>query len=377
MLYWFSFRVSRIIRMIHENGVLRSLFVVFPKPFHAKIYALLVEEKNKEEGDQAETLIAALTAIGLVSVVVMITLFVVDWAGHADKPDWLGTFGDFFGGVLNPLLTFGTFIGLSITIILQRVQLHDARIQYQKNIDASNVQAFETSFFNLINMHNSIVEGLRFNSIILIPNAHQKDEALKETADKWVEGRQVFGAVLAAMRLGHEKKKTPQDVYKEIQDRHNYVLGHYFRNLYQIIKLVDRHRNSAAGGKRDVSFYRGIIRAQLSSNELLLLFYNCQKGKMDSDKFLELVKEYEMLEHLPLEIMRSKNNLYVPNFGPFERDLFWPFLVLSEDDPSKVVSTGAFGKNKVMLEFLSQKAVLVPTTPNKLPNHDAHTNHVL
>jgi hypothetical protein len=360
MLYWFSFRVSRIIRMINENGVLRSLFVVFPQPFHAKIYALLVEEKNKEEGDQAATLIAALTAIGLVSVAVMITLFVVDWAGHADKTDWLGTFGDFFGGVLNPLLTFGTFIGLSITIILQRVQLHDARIQYQKNIDASNVQAFETSFFNLINLHNSIVEGLRFEPIILMPNAHQKDDDLKKSAGKPVEGREVFGAVLAAMNLGHERKKTPQEVYKEIQDRHNYVLGHYFRNLYQIIKLVDRHKNSAADGKRDVSFYRGIIRAQLSSNELLLLFYNCQKGKMDSDKFLELVKEYEMLEHLPLLIMRSKNGLYVPNFGPFERELYWPFLVVSKDDSSKVISTGAFGKNKVILEFLSEKAALVP-----------------
>lgn len=348
--------------MVNENGVLRSLFVVLPQPLHAKIYALLVEEKHKGGNDQAATLIASLTAIGLVSVAVMITLFVVDWMGHADKTDWLGTFGDFFGGVLNPLLTFGTFIGLSITIILQRVQLHDARTQYQKNIDASSVQAFETSFFNLINLHNSIVEGLRFDPIILLPNAHQKEDTLRRATDEPVEGRQVFGAVLTAMKLGHERDKSPEDVYEEIQDRHNYVLGHYFRNLYQIIKLVDRHRNSAADGKRDVGFYRSIIRAQLSSNELLLLFYNCQEGKMDSDKFLALVKEYEMLEHLPLLIMRSKNGLYVPNFGPFERHLYWPFLVLCKDDPSKATSTGAFGKNKVVLEFLAKKAVLIPAT---------------
>lgn len=361
MLYWFCFLVSIVIRTVNENGVLRSLFVVLPKPLHSKVYALLVEDKHKEENDQAATLITSLTAISLVAAVVMILIVVVDWVGHAGKTEWLGTFGDFFGGVLNPLLTFGTFIGLSITIILQRVQLHDARVQYQKNIDASSVQAFETSFFNLINLHNSIVEGLRFDPTILVPNAHQKEEVKKANAQS-AEGRQVFGAVLTAMNLGHERQKTPQQVYQEIQGRHNYVLGHYFRNLYQIIKLVDRHRNSAADGKRDVGFYRSIIRAQLSSNELLLLFYNCQKGKMDSDKFLALVKEYEMLEHLPLEMSRSGNGLFVPNFGRFERDLYWPFLVLCENDPSKVALTGAFGKNTVMLEFLAEKALLIPAT---------------
>lgn len=362
MLYWFCFLFSRTIRIVNENGVLRSLFVVLPQPLHAKIYALLVEEKRNGENDQSATLITSLTAIGLVVVAVMILLFVVDWVGHADKTDWLGTFGDFFGGVLNPFLTFGTFIGLSITIILQRVQLQDARIQYQKNIDASSVQAFEISFFNLINLHNSIVEGLRFDPIILLPNAHQKEDALKKITGEPVEGRRVFDAVLTAMKLGHERGKAPQQVYEEIQDRHNYVLGHYFRNLYQIIKLVDRHRNGAADGKRHVDFYRSIIRAQLSSNELLLLFYNCQEGKMDSDKFLVLVKEYQMLEHLPLLITRSKNGIYVPNFGPFERDLYWAYLGFCKNDPSKVISTGAFGKNKTVLEFLAEEAILLSAT---------------
>lgn len=361
MNYSFGLYVSRIVRTVKENGLLRSLFVVLPQPLHAKIYALLVEEKHKEENDQAATLITSLTAIGMVAVAVMITLFVINWVGHAGKTDWLGTFGDFFGGVLNPLLTFGTFIGLSITIILQRVQLNDARIQYQKNIDALNVQAFETSFFNLINLHNSIVEGLRFDPLILQSNVHQKDGKFKKKAtDHPVEGRQVFSSVLTAMRLGHERKKTPQEVYEEIQDRHNDVLGHYFRNLYQIIKLVDRHRNSSVNGKRDVGFYRGIIRAQLSSNELLLLFYNCQEGKMDSDKFLVLLKEYEMLEHLPLQMLRSKNSLIVPNFGLFELQLFLPFLVLCKEDLSKATSTGAFGKNKIVFEFLTEKEILIP-----------------
>ena len=363
MLYWFCSVFVRILRVINENGILRSLFIILPQPLHAKIYELLVEEKHKGENDQTTTLITSLTAIALVAAAVITVLFIADLIGHADKTEWLGTFGDFFGGVLNPLLTFGTFIGLSITIILQRVQLNDARTQYQKNIDASNIQAFETSFFNLINLHNSIVEGLRFDPIILLPNAHQKENSYKREINEPVQGRQVFSAVLTAMKLGHERDKNPEEVYEDIQDRHNYVLGHYFRNLYQIIKLLDRHRNSSTGEKRDVSFYRSIIRAQLSSNELLLLFYNCREGKMDSDKFLGLVKKYELLEHLTLGIMKSKNELYMPNFGPIERHLYWPFLDLCKDDPLKATSTGAFGKNKIVLEFLTAKAVLIHAVP--------------
>lgn len=40
---------------------------------------------------------------------------------------YLGTFGDFFGSVVNPILTFGTLVALAITILMQRVQLREAR----------------------------------------------------------------------------------------------------------------------------------------------------------------------------------------------------------------------------------------------------------
>ncbi|GEP10257.1 hypothetical protein MGN01_21020 [Methylobacterium gnaphalii] len=39
----------------------------------------------------------------------------------------LGQVGDFFGGVLNPLLTFLTFIGVLATIFLQREELKETR----------------------------------------------------------------------------------------------------------------------------------------------------------------------------------------------------------------------------------------------------------
>lgn len=74
---------------------------------------------------------------------------------------------------------------------------------------------------------------------------------------------------------------------------HPYI-GHYFRNLYQILKYISK----SDFDKITKKFYSNLIRAQLSSNELLLLFYNCI-GDVGSVKFRPLLEEFEMLEHMP------------------------------------------------------------------------------
>lgn len=44
-----------------------------------------------------------------------------------------GTFGDFFGGMLNPILTFLTFMGLLMTIILQQKELRLTRSELKES----------------------------------------------------------------------------------------------------------------------------------------------------------------------------------------------------------------------------------------------------
>lgn len=66
------------------------------------------------------------------------------------------TFGDMFGGV-NTLFTGLSFIGLIVTILLQRRDMNLQR-------SAMNTQAFENTFFNLINRHHEIV--LNFEKLL-------------------------------------------------------------------------------------------------------------------------------------------------------------------------------------------------------------------
>ncbi|HHH0776255.1 TPA: hypothetical protein ACPZG1_003060 [Yersinia enterocolitica] len=72
------------------------------------------------------------------------------WMGFSDdKGDW-GTFGDFVGGVLNPLLTFITIVMLINSLKLQReaneILIKDERRQ-EKDL---MLKRFEDSFYNLI-----------------------------------------------------------------------------------------------------------------------------------------------------------------------------------------------------------------------------------
>jgi hypothetical protein len=85
-------------------------------------------------------------------------------------------------------------------------------------------------------------------------------------------------------------------------------VGHYFRNLYNIVKFVDR------SDVADKQFYTNFVRAQLSSHELLLLFYNCATSLGD-EKFKPLVERYAFLKHMPeaLLIDHSHSNWYDPS----------------------------------------------------------------
>ena len=82
------------------------------------------------------------------------------------------------------------------------------------------------------------------------------------------------------------------DTYLRFYNKNQSDLGHYFRNLYHIIKLV-KYSDIV-----DKLKYTNLVRAQLSSYELLLLFYNClsTNGK---EKFKPLIEEFHLLKNMP------------------------------------------------------------------------------
>ncbi len=293
-------------------------FLFLRKKFYSYFNSIL-QDKNKEEntGNSSLSKLILLIEIALFSVLILATW---DWMlVHKNIKDF-GQWGDFFGGILNPILTFLTFIGLIITIILQQIELKESREEFKRSADALNeqkkhmqIQSFENTFFKLVDLHNNIIDKLTFSHIKennpMLSVQHSEEISSKE--------REVFQYVIEDMsninKFHHSQiptKRFDLKKYSQLQETRNFVLGHYFRNLYQILKLIQTYEKRLDKNFKD---YANIIRAQLSSYELVLLFYNCLDGISDNGEFKKLLIHYSFLQHAPIHIENSRYYFFLGN----------------------------------------------------------------
>ncbi|HDR4901628.1 TPA: putative phage abortive infection protein [Bacillus cereus] len=81
------------------------------------------------------------------------------------------------------------------------------------------------------------------------------------------------------------------EAYETLYKKYENAIGHYYRNLYRIVKLIQNNTFDSKSQELDNEEkrqYRGILRAQLSSFELLMLFYNISYSKK-GENFKKLI----------------------------------------------------------------------------------------
>lgn len=188
----------------------------------------------------------------------------------------LGPFGDFFGGVTNPVIGAIGFIALTITILMQTKQNNETA-----------KQNFESSFYNLLTLQNNIIENLEFN---------ESRARLSFTKFLTENGKALYPKTIYSKNV-KVKKSSAYVFYKNFNSDTNDRFGHYFRNLYRILKMIDDSKY-AYETKKNLA---RVLRAQLSMDELTVLFLNCLPGICDEGKFASLLIEYQMLEHLSIQ----------------------------------------------------------------------------
>ena len=103
--------------------------------------------------------------------------------------------------------------------------------------------------------------------------------------------------------------KWINEKYEEFFVIYQSQVGHYFRNLYNVVKFVNKKSDFPKDYKAK-KFYTNLIRAQLSSGELGLLFYNCLSDR--GAKFKKLVEKYALLKDMDFKVLINKKhrNLY-------------------------------------------------------------------
>jgi Putative phage abortive infection protein len=202
----------------------------------------------------------------------------------------LGAWGDFFGGVANPLLTFLAFAAVLVTVWLQHEELGLSRKELsrsanalEKQIESIRKQNFENTFFQMLTIHNNIV-----NSIDLVstgkPNQYGRDcfSTFYTRLTKLLRDEQTKKTIGAANML----PRAYQNFWKD----HQPELGHYYRYLYRFVLFIKEKDD-------DADFYMNLLRAQLSDQELLLLFYNALSPS--GAPFKLLIEEWALLDNMP------------------------------------------------------------------------------
>jgi len=257
------------------------------------------EKKERELSEILTTIFSIATVIS----VCVIVLYLYKYRGTIsnDHTRW-AEFGDFIGGVLNPVFGFFGLFALLITISLQAKELKLTRIELKNSSDAllaQNttliVQNFENSFFQMLRLHNDIVNSIDF---------------IRVTSNNSIvtSGRDCFPVMVK--RLAWECKRMKCEIddkectikaYEHFYEKHQIELGHYFRYIYNIFKFINE---SEVDNKK---FYSNLVRAQISNYELVILFYNCL-SKYGSEKFFPLAVKYSLIKNLPLSILLQENH---------------------------------------------------------------------
>jgi hypothetical protein len=252
---------------------------------------------NFDQSTQDEKSAAALfnrlrwiTATGILLLILAVGLYFYNFSGHfAETQEIWGQFGDFLGGTLNPLFSLLALIALLSTFALQisehRVSTQELRNSAKALTDQHFVmrkQSFETSFFQLINLHNTIINGID----------------LVDQDENVTKGRDCFAVFVR--RINPQLIKYPlvtittdlfEKIYQDFYIKAEREIAHYFQMLFCILTFI---KDTDTINKR---FYADIVRAQLSSPEVTLLFYHCL-SKRHGAKLKPLIEEFSLLENL-------------------------------------------------------------------------------
>lgn len=278
--------------------------------------------------------------------------------GESIDVETTGMIGDYMGGVVGTIWSFSGVILFFLALRLQSRELSLQIEELKSTREVFSIQQFENTFFNLIKTQNDIRQSMEYRKedIFLdsynleIFKAHAVFEEVKKymqnEKDKFIRSFKAYKKQLSKESELSEKNKLElkqqffqyysisfDDIsnkkelrskvfYKLAFNKFNNQLGHYFRNLYHIllylketeeVEIGQLQLDGLKGDKIDFSIngnnleldrierkykrYADFIQAQMSQQELFLLFYNALFFK----KMKKLVQYYGIIENLNRE----------------------------------------------------------------------------
>lgn len=246
-------------------------------------------------------LIVLLTIFSILFVVVTLYTFISNTNNLYSLQD-LSNLGQYLSGTSGILVSLIVAIAALLAYFEQRKQI----LLFEHS---NHKQSIENTFFHLLKYHEEIVKRMDISTITLTPPLHyyQGRNAFKEMY-------KVFGEILIneLSDINNDKTEPPNTEkknkiierinksYLEFDKTYQPYLGFYFRNLYYIITLIDR---DIILNNDEKDYYIKMLRAHLSTYELLMLFYSSLSERGNKNA-MPLIERYHLLKHV--EIFKDK-----------------------------------------------------------------------
>ena len=294
-----------------------------------------------------------------------------------DPATW-GTFGDYLGGTLNPIISFLALIGLLYTIHQQAQEMKATRDELERTAEQQsrqseifNLQQFESTFFSLLEQHNKIIEKVETDLNKINGDIERRYKGLDTITET--------------------PPSEEMSNYHAIEIiNHNHTLKGYFDLLFQMLKFIcislskrDENKEPANNDEKNTKIkiedflensveirqkistkyiniqeqlYSDILRSFIPNEILKLLALYClTPDKYSENKDLEtpysfqgLLNRYKLLEQLQLDLKTVERILDSSEVGNFVKnnpqDKIIHFLILT----SYTNTSDALGENSIL-----------------------------
>ncbi|MDT3719931.1 putative phage abortive infection protein [Pseudomonas oryzihabitans] len=359
-----------------QNAKLRLQHLALELKKRAKYRAKLAEIKIKDYKRHLNPSLAIFT-FSIAAVISATTILYIEFKpylasqwleGKSIDPEKMGQAGDFFGGFLNPLLSFIALMAVLYTVRLQRKELNETREEYKA---ANKIQAYQTEvferqnfesvLFRLMEIHKLVADELRGFGNNRNCQFKKTSHLIKQQIKNSTSTTPVKDKLSAIFGDQFENNIEQQKFIKELYDSHERAnikahmiscaenilkkdnggaFDHYFRNMFQILKTIDNYgRKSTQSQKRNRHMnepktmyfekrrYASMLRAQLQQPELEVIFFNCLTQKGRGLKYF--VEKYSILKHINFEFISHNQD---------QIDLFHKFAYNSSEEILKLKS---------------------------------------
>lgn len=288
-------------------------------------------DKAKRAPDMQETLgrlIVTVYVIGAFALIAYVVFFAfIHQRGISRDPgDW-GTLGDYFGGLLNPVVSFATLVVAYAVWKQQKEELKATKEALEEQAKTAEQQRQEQRFFDLLTLCHSTVSSITLLARMSARSEFPVQYSGKEAIAHFFRSRSTAASELVAcfLELGFyaTRRKIPGEATFPMlnsepdslkrEDLHrawnteetSAVFDHYFRVLFRVLA-----ESESLLGKQHFKYVK-LLRAQLSRSELMLIGLNLWLDE-EGAKMIPLAEKYGILKHLPRNKLREQLQTALP-----------------------------------------------------------------